>query len=137
MANLPPSRGTNGLNSGGITGITVNIIHSGLFPVLIKESISLRRLIDRSSETFAGFLDLGYEANLFANFDGFIGLGLGYYLSVIKDPRRNLDHGFFATGNIGVAYNFNQMAALRFGYRYLHEEEAPAHVAELGLDLEF
>ena len=52
MANLPPSRGTNGLNSGGITGITVNIIHSGLFPVLIKESISLRRLIDRSSETF-------------------------------------------------------------------------------------
>ena len=52
MANLPPSRGTNGLNSGGITGITVNIIHSGLLPVLINESISFKRLIDLSSETF-------------------------------------------------------------------------------------
>ena len=31
VANLPPSRGTNGLNSGGITGITLTIIHSGLF----------------------------------------------------------------------------------------------------------
>lgn len=106
--------------------------HTSLYPTYPHKG-----QINRSSETFAGFLDLGYEANLFANFDGFIGLGLGYYLSVIKDPRRNLDHGFFATGNIGVAYNFNQMAALRFGYRYLHEEEAPAHVAELGLDLEF
>ena len=32
VANLPPSRGTNGLSSGGITGIHVKIIHSGLFP---------------------------------------------------------------------------------------------------------
>ena len=31
VANLPPSKGTNGLNSGGITGRTFNIIHSGLF----------------------------------------------------------------------------------------------------------
>ena len=31
VANLPPSSGTRGLNSGGITGITFTIIHSGLF----------------------------------------------------------------------------------------------------------
>ena len=52
VANLPPSNGTNGLNSGGMTGITVSIIHSGLFPVLINESISFKRLIDLSSATF-------------------------------------------------------------------------------------
>ena len=37
VANLPPSRGTNGLNSGGITGTEVKMIHSGLFPELIKD----------------------------------------------------------------------------------------------------
>ncbi|EKD45613.1 MAG: hypothetical protein ACD_69C00214G0002 [uncultured bacterium] len=30
VANLPPSRGTNGRKSGGRTGSTVKIIHSGL-----------------------------------------------------------------------------------------------------------
>ena len=38
VANLPPSRGTNGLNSGGITGTEVRIIHSGLFPDEINDS---------------------------------------------------------------------------------------------------
>ena len=89
------------------------------------------------AETFAGFLDLGYEFTLFGNFDGYFGAGLGYYLSIIEDPQSRKDHGFFATGNIGVAYNFNEMIALRLGYRYLHEEEVPAHVAELGLGFEF
>lgn len=90
-----------------------------------------------TSETFAGFLDLGYDASLFGNFEGYLGVGLGYYLSIIKDPRRRSDHGFFATGNLGVAYRFNELIALRLGYRYLHEEEAPSHVGELGLDFEF
>ena len=89
------------------------------------------------AETFAGFLDLGYEFNLFGNFDGYLGAGLGYYLSIIEDPESHKDHGFFATGNLGIAYNFNELIALRLGYRYLHEEEVPAHVAELGLDFEF
>ena len=43
----------------------------------------------------------------------------------------------FATGNLRLSYNFNEMVALRLGYRYLHEDEVPAHVAELGLDFEF
>ena len=90
-----------------------------------------------SAETFAGFLDLSFDGKLIGNLGGYIGLGLGYYLSIIEDPRRRLDHGLFATGNLGLAYNFNEMIALRLGYRYLHEEETPAHVAELGLDFEF
>ena len=40
-ANLPPSRGTKGLSSGGMTGITVKIIHSGLFPEPINASYNL------------------------------------------------------------------------------------------------
>ena len=52
VANLPPSRGTKGLSSGGITGMHVKIIHSGLFPELINDSISFNLLIALSSATF-------------------------------------------------------------------------------------
>ena len=51
VANLPPSNGTRGLNSGGITGTDVKIIHSGLFPELINDSISFNLLIVLSSVT--------------------------------------------------------------------------------------
>ena len=40
VANLPPSKGTKGLKSGGKTGRTFIIIHSGLFPELLKASNS-------------------------------------------------------------------------------------------------
>ena len=36
VANLPPSKGTRGLKSGGKTGRTSKIIHSGLFVELTK-----------------------------------------------------------------------------------------------------
>ena len=38
VANLPPSNCTIGLNSGGITGTTCIIIHSGLFPEILNAS---------------------------------------------------------------------------------------------------
>ena len=44
MAKRPPSSGTSGRRSGGITGTTVRIIHSGLLPDAMKASISLSRL---------------------------------------------------------------------------------------------
>ena len=50
VANRPPSNGTRGLSSGGMTGTIVIIIHSGLFPEL-----------KNASTTF----------NLFASFIGF------------------------------------------------------------------
>ena len=51
VANLPPSSGTRGLNSGGITGTVVNIIHSGLLPEVINDSTSFSLLIVLSSVT--------------------------------------------------------------------------------------
>ena len=44
MAKRPPSSGTSGRSSGGITGTTVRIIHSGRFFDSMKASITLRRL---------------------------------------------------------------------------------------------
>ncbi len=44
MAKRPPSSGTSGRSSGGMTGIASRIIHSGLFPLLRKASTTLSRL---------------------------------------------------------------------------------------------
>ena len=43
-ANFPPSRATKGLRSGGNTGKTVIIIHSGLFPLFKKSSVTFSLL---------------------------------------------------------------------------------------------
>ena len=52
VANLPPSNGTNGRSSGGITGTVVKIIHSGLFPESINDSMSFNLFKVLSSVTF-------------------------------------------------------------------------------------
>jgi hypothetical protein len=44
VAKRPPSSGTSGRRSGGITGTTVRIIHSGLLCDWMNASISLSRL---------------------------------------------------------------------------------------------
>ena len=44
VAKRPPSNGTNGRKSGGNTGNTVRIIHSGLMPDFLKASRIFRRL---------------------------------------------------------------------------------------------
>jgi len=43
VANRPPSSATSGRRSGGITGITDRIIHSGLFPDFLNPNTSLSR----------------------------------------------------------------------------------------------
>ena len=43
VANRPPSNGTKGRSSGGRTGITSMIIHSGLFPDFLNASSTLSR----------------------------------------------------------------------------------------------
>ena len=48
VANRPPSSGTKGRSSGGITGMTSRIIHSGLFPDLRKLSTTRSRLANLS-----------------------------------------------------------------------------------------
>jgi|MDSW01.1.fsa_nt_gb opacity protein-like surface antigen len=97
----------------------------------------LKVSLSQESETFTVYLDLGYEFALVGSLEGYLGTGLGYYLSHIEDPLSRDDRGFYATGSIGLAYNFSEAFALRLGYRYHHEEEVPAHLTELGLDLEF
>ena len=93
--------------------------------------------ISGHSQTVAGYLDLGLRTPIASSLDAYMGVGLGYYLSLIEDPRKRKDHGFFATGSLGLAWNVSDLIALRFGYRYLHEDEVPSHVAELGLNFDF
>jgi hypothetical protein len=45
VAKRPPSSGTSGRKSGGSTGSTVMIIHSGLLPEVWNASISFKRLL--------------------------------------------------------------------------------------------
>ena len=45
VANRPPSSGTRGRKSGGRTGNTVKIIHSGLLPDFTNASINFKRLV--------------------------------------------------------------------------------------------
>ncbi len=100
-------------------------------PTLVNHPIS------GHSQTIAGYLDLGLRTPIASSLDAYMGLGLGYYLSLIEDPRKRKDHGIFATGSLGLALNLSELIALRFGYRYLHEEEVPSHVAEFGLNFDF
>ena len=45
VANLPPSRASIGLKSGGMTGITSNTIHSGLLSLFLNASITSSLLV--------------------------------------------------------------------------------------------
>jgi opacity protein-like surface antigen len=101
------------------------------------EVIGGPKSISGHSQTVAGYLDLGLRTPIASSLDAYMGVGLGYYLSLIEDPRKRKDHGFFATGSLGLAWNVTDLIALRFGYRYLHEDEVPSHVAELGLNFDF
>ena len=67
VANLPPSSGTSGLSSGGITGTVVKIIHSGLLPDSINDSINFSLFIVLSSVTL-DFKVLRSSLNLFFSF---------------------------------------------------------------------
>ena len=102
-----------------------------------KFSGKIKDPISGYSQTVAGYLDLGLRTPIASSLDAYMGVGLGYYLSLIEDPRKRKDHGFFATGSLGLAWNVTDLIALRFGYRYLHEDEVPSHVAELGLNFDF
>ena len=71
VANLPPSRGTRGLRSGGKIGRTSSIIHSGLFPDSLKD--------------LSNFSLLAY----FFNFASDLVRGISSCMSLIADSRSN------------------------------------------------
>jgi opacity protein-like surface antigen len=90
------------------------------------------------SETFAGFLDLGYRFPISSSLGLNLGAGVGYYLSRIEDKpdfSSRKDHDIFWTLSAGMLWNYSELLALSFNYRYFHEQEIPAHLVELGLKL--
>ncbi len=98
------------------------------------------KFLTGSSETFAGYLDLGYSFSISKSFELYTGAGLGYYLSLIEDNRdlsTRKDHDVFLTGNVGISWRMSELFALSLGYRYFHENEVPAHIAELGANFDF
>ena len=105
-----------------------------------SELRSLSKSLVGKSETFSGFLDLGYEFDITNSLDVYFGLGLGYYLSLIddnKDLSTRKEHDFFISASTGVSWNYSELFSLSLGYRYAHENEVPAHLAELGLNFNF
>ena len=66
VANLPPSNWTIGLKSGGITGTTFIIIHSGLFPDSLNASTVSNLLTN-----FTFFCSLALEISFFKLADNF------------------------------------------------------------------
>ena len=66
VAKRPPSSGTSGRRSGGSTGSTVMIIHSGLLPESTNASISFRRL-----DSFLILVSEFVCRDLFAQLDDF------------------------------------------------------------------
>ena len=96
------------------------------------------KILTGDSETFAGFLDLGYRIPLSSSLGLNLGAGVGYYLSKIEDKSdfsSRKDHDIFWSLSAGMLWNYNELLALSFNYRYLHEQEIPAHLFELGLKL--
>ena len=104
-----------------------------------KLKTPLRKLTG-NSQTLAGYLDIGYEFTIVNRLEAYLGVGVGYYLSLIED-NNNLssrkEHDVFLTASAGLAWRFSELFSLSLGYRYFHENEVPAHLAELGLNFEF
>ena len=100
----------------------------------------LGKQLTGDSQTLAGYLDLGYEFTVISRLEAYLGVGIGYYLSLIED-NNNLssrkEHDIFLTASTGLSWRFSELFSLSMGYRYFHENEVPAHLAELGLNLEF
>ncbi|MDG0964329.1 MAG: outer membrane beta-barrel protein [Opitutales bacterium] len=92
------------------------------------------------SETFAGYLDLGYNLKISNSWDAYFGLGIGYYLTLIddnKDLSTRKEHDVFLTASTGISWRMSELFSLSLGYRYFHENEVPAHIAELGANFDF
>ncbi|MBT7406395.1 MAG: outer membrane beta-barrel protein, partial [Opitutae bacterium] len=92
------------------------------------------------SESYSGFLDLGYNLNVSHAIDLYAGIGVGYYLTLIddnKDLSTRKEHDVFLTASTGISWKMSELFSLSLGYRYFHENEVPAHIAELGANFDF
>jgi opacity protein-like surface antigen len=136
-----------GLTTNISGGFTINRFKIGLgggykvnsFHDTSKLNSPLKQLTG-DSKTFAGYLDIGYSFNIVSRLEAYLGMGLGYYLSLIED-RNNLgsrkEHDLFLSASTGLALRLSEWFSLSLGYRYFHENEVPAHTSELGFNFEF
>lgn len=96
-----------------------------------------------NSMSVAGFIEFGMELPLSDSFN-FIGdLGLGYGVSFVEDfspghvpyntNRTRVDPFFFGSAGLGFSWEPTDHFALQLGYKYLYENEVPAHAAQIGL----
>jgi hypothetical protein len=81
-----------------------------------------------------GFGEIGYNLPVSNRWSVLGNLGLGYGVSVTdKTIGRDVDGFVFAMAGLGMEWTPADFFALSLGYRYLHEEEVPAHSFEVGL----
>ena len=128
-------------------GFKVNNFNIGLGGIYKKHSFhddsKLRtplQPLTGDSETYSGFLDLGYNLNVSHSIDLYAGIGVGYYLTLIddnKDLSTRKEHDVFLTASTGISWKMSELFSLSLGYRYFHENEVPAHIAELGANFDF
>ena len=95
------------------------------------------------SQSIAAFIEFGFEQPLGNGFNLITDLGIGYGVSMIEDfspylppletDRTRLDPFLFASGGVGFSWSPNDSFSLQLAYRYLHEDEVPAHSAQVGL----
>ena len=98
-----------------------------------------------SSSTFGGFVEIGYDLDVTDYFKFYSILSLGYGVSLIEDYSKELDSNdrtridptFLANLGFGVTYSATENIGLQLGYRFLYEDEVPAHTLELGLNGNF
>ena len=112
-----------------------------------KNGIHTKPFADGSkSMSIAGFIEGGYTHSFNHLFGVYGSIGLGYGVSVIEDfapalsgghDRTRLDPFFLATVGLGVTWMPIDNFALSLGYRYLYEDEVPAHAIEVGVEGKF
>ena len=90
------------------------------------------------STSWGGFVEFGYEHALNDFFNLYSDFGVGYGVSISdKTVGSDFDDFVFLTGALGASWTPVDFFALSIGYRYLHEEEVPAHTIELGIEGRF
>ena len=97
-----------------------------------------------ASSTIACFLEFGYEHKFNTLFGVFADLNFGYGVSLIEDfsdqlgaswfNQKRTEDTIFAGGGLGVGFHPNEHLSFLLGYRFLYEDEVPAHALEIGIN---
>jgi len=99
---------------------------------------------ESTSSTLAAFLEFGYEHRFNDWFKFYSNINLGYGVSVVEDysdqgipawtNRKRIDTTFITGAAAGIGFHGNENLAFLLGYRFLYEDEVPAHALEIGIN---